>query len=139
LEQFRRFRKPEPGFRALFLPMERTKIHILDRDSIEELTSFGDGRRQPGEFYAVQFIATDSKGKLFATWTCRGQSVRTFVYKGLAPMAKQDQGVLCPKTAQSSVIIFACRCVGVFGKLTTVRQVECDVAAAAIMLLRRQL
>ena len=26
-------------------------MHILDRDSLEVLTSFGEGGRQPGEFY----------------------------------------------------------------------------------------
>jgi hypothetical protein len=33
------------------------------------LTSFGDGGHQPGEFYAVHSIATDSKGDIFTTET----------------------------------------------------------------------
>jgi hypothetical protein len=37
------------------------KIHIIDRESLQVLTSFGDGGRQPGQFYAVHSIATDSK------------------------------------------------------------------------------
>jgi hypothetical protein len=77
------------------------KVHILDRDSLEVLTSFGDGGRQPGAFYAVHSIATDSKGDIFTTETYRGQRVQKFVYKGLAPVTKQDQGVLWPKTAKS--------------------------------------
>ena len=60
------------------------KVHILDRDTLEVLTSFGDGGRQPGEFYAVHSIATDSKGNIFTTETYRGQRVQKFVYKGLA-------------------------------------------------------
>src|SRR4029077_17032848 len=32
------------------------KVHILDRETLEELTSFGDGGRQPGQFYAVHSI-----------------------------------------------------------------------------------
>ena len=32
------------------------QIHILDRESLQVLTSFGDGGRQPGEFYAVHKI-----------------------------------------------------------------------------------
>jgi hypothetical protein len=72
------------------------EVHILDRDSLEVLTSFGDGGRQPGEFYAVHSIATDSKGNIFTTETYRGQRVQKFMYKGLGPVAKQDEGVLWP-------------------------------------------
>ncbi len=50
------------------------KVHILDRQSLEELTAFGDGGRQPGQFYAVHSVATDSKGNLYTTETLRGQS-----------------------------------------------------------------
>ncbi len=77
------------------------KIHILDRETLEVLTSFGDGGRQPGEFYAVHSIATDSKGNIFTTETYRGQRVQKFVYKGVGPVLKEDQGVLWPKTAKS--------------------------------------
>ncbi len=73
------------------------KIYIMLRDSLEILTSFGDGGRQPGQFYAVHSIATDSKGNLFTTETYRGQRVQKFVYKGLAAVTKMDQGVVWPK------------------------------------------
>ena len=72
------------------------KIHILLRETLEELTTFGDGGRQPGEFYAVHSIAADSKGNLFTTETYRGQRVQKFVYKGMAPVTKKDQGVVWP-------------------------------------------
>jgi len=75
------------------------EIHILLRDTLEVLTSFGDGGRQPGEFYAVHSIASDSKGNLFTTETYRGQRVQKFVYKGLGPIASEHQGVLWPKNA----------------------------------------
>jgi DNA-binding beta-propeller fold protein YncE len=77
------------------------KIHILDRQSLQVLTSFGDGGRQPGEFYAVHSIATDSKGNIFTTETYRGQRVQKFVNKGVGPVTKMDQGVVWPKTAKS--------------------------------------
>lgn len=73
------------------------KIHIIDRESLQVLTSFGDGGRQPGQFYAVHSIATDSKGNIYTTETYRGQRVQKFVYKGMGPVTKQDQGVLWPK------------------------------------------
>ncbi len=76
---------------------ENEKIYILDRDSLEVLTSFGDGGRQPGEFYGVHSIATDSKGNIYTTETYQGHRVQKFLYKGLAPVTKTDQGVVWPK------------------------------------------
>jgi DNA-binding beta-propeller fold protein YncE len=73
------------------------KVHILDRESLQVLTSFGDGGRQPGEFYAVHSIASDSKGNIYTTETYRGQRVQRFLYKGLAMVTKQDQGVVWPR------------------------------------------
>ncbi len=76
---------------------ENDRVHILDRQSLEVLTTFGEGGRQPGEFYGVHSIATDSKGNIFTTETYRGQRVQKFVYKGLAAVTKKDQGVVWPK------------------------------------------
>ncbi len=73
------------------------KIYVMQRETLEILTSFGDGGRQPGQFYAVHSIATDSKGNIYTTETYRGQRVQRFVYKGLAAIAKKDQGVVWPK------------------------------------------
>jgi hypothetical protein len=76
---------------------ENQQVHILDRQSLEVLTSFGDGGRQPGQFYGVHSIATDSQGNIYTTETYRGQRVQKFVYKGLAPVTQKDQGVVWPK------------------------------------------
>ena len=76
---------------------ENDKVHIVDRQSLEVLTSFGEGGRQPGEFYGVHSIATDSKGNIYTTETYRGQRVQRFIYKGLAPVTTKDEGVLWPK------------------------------------------
>ncbi len=76
---------------------ENDRVHIIDRDSLNVLTSFGEGGRQPGEFYGVHSIATDSKGNIYTTETYRGQRVQKFVYKGLAPVTREDQGVVWPK------------------------------------------
>ncbi len=75
------------------------KIHVVERDTMNLLTSFGDGGRQPGQFYAVHSIATDSKGNIFTTETYRGQRVQKFLYKGLAAVTKKDQGVVWPRAA----------------------------------------
>ncbi len=76
---------------------ENDRVHILLRDTLEVLTTFGEGGRQPGEFYGVHSIATDSKGNIYTTETYRGQRVQKFVYKGLGPVTKEDQGVLWPR------------------------------------------
>ena len=73
------------------------RIWVLDRNSLEILTTFGDGGRQPGQFYAVHSIAADSKGNLYTTETYRGQRVQKFTYKGLGPVTKKDQGTVWPK------------------------------------------
>jgi DNA-binding beta-propeller fold protein YncE len=79
---------------------ENDRVHILDRQTLEVLTSFGEGGRQPGEFYGVHSIATDSKGNIYTTETWRGQRVQRFLYKGLGPVTSMDQGVLWPKALQ---------------------------------------
>jgi DNA-binding beta-propeller fold protein YncE len=83
------------------------KVYVYDRQSLtdpkkegEMLTSFGDGGRQPGEFYAVHSIAIDSKGNLYTTETYEGKRLQKFVYKGMAPVTKTDQGVVWPKKTQ---------------------------------------
>ena len=72
------------------------KVYILERATMELLTSFGDGGRQPGMFYGVHSIATDSKGNIYTTETYEGRRLQKFVYKGLAPVTKQDQGPAWP-------------------------------------------
>jgi DNA-binding beta-propeller fold protein YncE len=75
---------------------ENDRVHILERDSLQVLTTFGEGGRQPGEFYGVHSIAVDSKGNIYTGETYRGQRVQKFVYKGLGPVTKEDQGVVWP-------------------------------------------
>jgi hypothetical protein len=64
--------------------------------SMEVLTSFGDGGRQPGQFFAVHSIATDSKGNIFTTETYEGRRLQKFAFKGVGPVAKKDQGTVWP-------------------------------------------
>jgi DNA-binding beta-propeller fold protein YncE len=68
------------------------KVYIMDRASLTILTSFGDGGRQPGQFFAVHSIATDSKGNIFTTETYEGKRVQKFSYRGLKPVKVMDQG-----------------------------------------------
>jgi DNA-binding beta-propeller fold protein YncE len=88
----------DPGQKYIYVADgSNMKVHVLLRDTLETLTAFGDGGRQPGQFYAVHSIATDSKGNVFTTETYRGQRVQKFLYRGLAAVTKKDQGVVWPK------------------------------------------
>jgi DNA-binding beta-propeller fold protein YncE len=78
------------------------KVYVMDRQSLEILTSFGDGGRQPGQFFAVHSIATDSKGNIYTTETYEGKRVQKFVYKGLGPVKAKDQGTVWPKKPSSN-------------------------------------
>ncbi len=73
------------------------RIYIVERASLELLTSFGDGGRQPGQFFGVHSIATDSKGNIYTTETYEGKRLQKFVYKGLAPVTGPHQGTVWPE------------------------------------------
>jgi len=66
------------------------RVYVLDRQSLEILTSFGDGGRQPGQFFAVHSIATDSKGNIFTTETYEGRRLQKFVFKGIGAVPKEQ-------------------------------------------------
>ena len=74
------------------------KVYVMLRKTLEIITSFGDGGRQPGQFFAVHSIATDSKGNIFTTETYEGKRVQKFVYKGMKPVKSKDQGVVWPRS-----------------------------------------
>ncbi len=88
----------DPEQKYIFLADgKNTKVYVMLRDSLEILTSFGDGGRQPGQFFAVHNVATDSKGNIYTVETYEGKRVQKFVYKGLGPVTKKDQGTVWPK------------------------------------------
>ena len=73
------------------------KIYVMDRQSLEILTSFGDGGRQPGQFFGVHSIATDSKGNIYTTETYEGKRLQKFVYKGIGAVPRENQGTVWPR------------------------------------------
>lgn len=85
---------PDPEQKFMYIADgANEKIHVFDRKSMTELYSFGDGGRQPGQFYAVHCIAINSKGDLFTTETYHGQRVQKFVYKGMVPLSEVKSGM----------------------------------------------
>jgi DNA-binding beta-propeller fold protein YncE len=76
---------------------QNERVRVILRETLEELASFGDGGRQPGQFYGVHSIASDSKGNLYTTETYEGKRVQKFVYKGISSQARGYQGVPWPR------------------------------------------
>ena len=76
------------------------KVHVLLRKTMETLNTFGDGGRQPGQFFGVHSIATDSKGNIYTTETYEGKRLQKFTYKGVAPAERKDQGVVWPTASR---------------------------------------
>src|ERR1700733_1078182 len=76
---------------------QNERVRILQRDTLTELSSFGHGGRQPGEFYGVHSIAVDSKGNIYTTETFEGKRVQKFIYKGMGMVPRGDQGAVWPK------------------------------------------
>jgi DNA-binding beta-propeller fold protein YncE len=72
------------------------RIYIMLRDTLEVISSIGDGGRQPGQFFGVHSIVTDSKGNIFTTETYEGRRLQKFVFKGVQKVPR-DQGVVWPK------------------------------------------
>lgn len=72
------------------------KVHVLERSSLNHLTSFGEGGRYPGQFLAVSGVATDSKGNLYTIEADQGKRLQRFVFKGVGAVSR-NQGVLWPK------------------------------------------
>jgi NHL repeat len=65
------------------------KILVLRRDTLDVVSSIGQGGRLPGTFYAVGSIAVDSKGNVYTGETSEGKRVQKFIYKGLGPASTQ--------------------------------------------------
>jgi DNA-binding beta-propeller fold protein YncE len=72
------------------------KIYVMLRDTLEILTMFGDGGRQPGQFFAVHSIVTDSNGNLFTTETYEGRRLQKFKYMGIDRVPRV-QGTVWPR------------------------------------------
>ncbi len=68
------------------------RVHIIERETMDILTTFGDGGRGPGQFFAVHSIATDSKGNVYTTETYDGRRLQKFVYQGLKAVTSENSG-----------------------------------------------
>jgi len=63
------------------------RIWTLLRDPLQVISHFGNGGRQPGQFYAPHNLALDSKGNLYTVETYEGKRLQKFSYKGIGSVA----------------------------------------------------
>ena len=62
------------------------------------------GGKQPGQFYAVHSIATDSKGNIYTTETYDGRRLQRFIYKGMQTVTKgEEQGTVWPQDNHDTI------------------------------------
>jgi DNA-binding beta-propeller fold protein YncE len=81
---------------------QNMKVYVMDRQTLEVLYSFGDGGRQPGLFFAVHSITSDSQGNIFTTETYEGSRLQKFRYMGMgARPAQRDMGAAWPADRRS--------------------------------------
>ena len=94
----------DPEQRFIYLADgQNMKVYIIERETMEVLTAFGDGGRQPGMFFAVHSIGVDSDGNIYTTETYEGSRIQKFVFKGYGPVpagaeGENSQGVLWPSS-----------------------------------------
>jgi hypothetical protein len=75
------------------------RVHILDRQSLQVLTSFGAGGRYPGHFTEVGGVAVDSQGDVYTSEDGQGRRVQKFTHTGMGPVTTQDEGPLYPASS----------------------------------------
>jgi DNA-binding beta-propeller fold protein YncE len=81
---------PDAEQRFLYvLDRRHQQIAILDRRTLDMLGAFGGGvGDQPGQFYILHDMATDSKGNFYTAEINQNSRVQKFAFKGMA-MARQ--------------------------------------------------
>ena len=88
----------DPEQRYIYLADGRNmKVRVVLRETLEEVTNFGQGGRYPGMFFGVHSIATDSSGNIYTTETYEGKRLQKFVYRGMGPVSPR-QGAVWPTT-----------------------------------------
>jgi len=77
---------------------ETRRVRIIIRDTLEEIASFGDGGRQPGQFYGRAQHRVGFQGQpLHDGGPTKVSACKKFIYRGIGSMARGYQGVLWPR------------------------------------------
>jgi hypothetical protein len=72
----------DPAQRFLFVADgQDEKVFVLDRTTLEVLSSLGDGGGWPGTFRLVGSLGVDSKGNLYTGETYEGKRLQKWIKK----------------------------------------------------------
>ena len=76
----------DPGQTFLYVADQgNSKVHILLRETLEEVGSFGQEGKEPGNFIAPHQLATDLNGNLYTVEVKGGERAQRFLFKGYKP------------------------------------------------------
>jgi DNA-binding beta-propeller fold protein YncE len=90
---------PDPEQRFMYVvDGKNARVHIVNRETMEAVSSIGSGGRYPGQFQAAHSIIADSQGNLYVTETYEGRRVHKFVYQGIQQVPRH-QGAAWPASA----------------------------------------
>jgi len=79
------------------------RVHIVDRETLTNLTTFGVGGRYPSHFRELGTVAVDAAGSIFTAEAGpdgMGRRVQKFVNTGMGPVTAENQGAVYPQGAQ---------------------------------------
>ncbi|RZP27485.1 hypothetical protein EVA25_03700 [bacterium] len=78
---------PDPMQQFVFVAdLGNNRIHILDRQTLEVLDSFGEQGLEPGQFGGVHHLAIDSQGNLYTAEAQEGRRAQKLVLTGMVPV-----------------------------------------------------
>ena len=76
---------PDPEQTFLYVADQANlHIHVLDRQTLEVLDTWGELGKEPGNFDALHHIAVDSKGNLYTAEAQRNHRMQRFLYTGMS-------------------------------------------------------
>ena len=91
----------DPEQRWIFLADGRNqRLRVIERESMEQVTTFGQGGRYPGMWFGLHSVATDSDGNLYTTETYEGKRIQKFVYMGERAVPRGNQGPPWPDSSE---------------------------------------
>ena len=77
---------PDPAQQFLHVAdLGNNHIHVLDRQTLEVLNTFGNQGLEPGQFGGVHHIATDSQGNIYTAEVQEGRRAQKLVLTSAAP------------------------------------------------------
>ena len=76
---------PDPEQKYVYVADQANlHVHVLDRQTLEPLDSWGELGAEPGDFDALHHLAVDSKGNLYTAEAQRNHRAQRFLFTGMS-------------------------------------------------------